>query len=227
VKESDDLAERLYGILDDWKAQQYGGAPIVEAIQNLTAVSGTAARRDAKSVVGALEKLTEALTRQQEEAAARLVAALRSGDDAAPGTGTGDDGDADRDRRRIRENVAELRRRMGPTLDTGDRALHLRRLPHTRLSEPGFVVPGTLRAGRDAAIYGAGLEAVTGIRIGDETAEIHSVLPGEVSFTVPSGLRPGTVDVVVELHDAKDLHREVRVGNDVPPDDHHNDRGAI
>lgn len=210
------LFEQVYGILDDWKAQQFGGEPIVEAIEKLTAVSGTAMREELERIVEGLQNLATALERQRATGAAELSAALQAlGAQASAEDDSRDPSDAAR--RKIRHNVAELAKRMGPRLGTGDEPLEIDKPPGTVLSDRDWILPVPLRAGGDASIYGAGLDAVRAITIDRSLATIRRQLPGEVDFTVPSDVQPGTVEVVVALVDQRSLERQVEVDSGPTP----------
>src|SRR5215831_8725391 len=202
------MLEQLYGILDDWKAQQFGGEPIVEAINNLTAVSGTATRQELERIVEGLQSLAEVLASQQPLVVAELAAALGGGAGTSFSTSTDPSDEA---RAKIRENVEEIAVRMGKKLGTGDEAVEIGPPDKIQLSDVDPILPVPIRAGGDATIYGAGLEAVTDIVVDGAPAQIGRILPGEVDFTVPQDTSAGVVTVQIFTVDGDELDLGVEV----------------
>ena len=92
---------------------------------------------------------------------------------------------SDEARAKIRENVEEIALRMGKKLGTGDEAVEIETRRQIVLSDFDPILPVPIRAGGDATIYGAGLDAVTDIVVDGAPASIGRILPGEVDFTVP------------------------------------------
>jgi hypothetical protein len=202
------MLEQVYGILDDWKAQRFGGEPIVEAINNLTAVSGTATRQELERIVDGLQNLAEVLANQQALAAAGQAAPVASGASFAAATDPSDEA-----RAKIRENVEEIAIRMGKRLGTGDEAVEIGPPEKVVLSAFDPILPVPIRAGGDATIYGAGLDAVTDIEVDGTPALIGRILPGEVDFTVPDDASAGVVTVRIFTYDDElDLDVEVTGG---------------
>jgi hypothetical protein len=181
VTTQEQMLEQMYGILDDWKAQQFGGAPIVEAIER-TAVSTSATNQELKHAVEGLKDLAEVLHQQQVSAPATAA--------SAP---------SDEARKEIRDNVHRLFVRMGRRLGTGDEPLEIQDPELVVLSRRNWILPVPLRGGGDAAIYGGGLDNVHGIIIDGKPATIGRILPGEVEFAVPADVRTDKVDVRIEL----------------------------
>jgi hypothetical protein len=68
-----------------------------------------------------------------------------------------------------------------------------------------------IRPGGDATIYGAGLDAVTGIVVDGASASIGRILPGEVDFTVPQDTSAGVVTVQIFTADNDELDLDVEV----------------
>jgi hypothetical protein len=206
------MLEQLYGILDDWKAQRFGGEPIVDAINNLTAVSGTATRHELERIVEGLDRLAEVLANQQVLTAAELTATLQALTGSSGTSFSSSTTDPSDDARaKIRHNVEELALRMGKRLGTGDEALEIDDPPSIVLSEFDPILPIPLRAGGDAAIYGAGLDNVSEIVVDGNSATIGRILPGEVDFTVPAETSAGIATVNVITVDGLALEFAVEV----------------
>jgi hypothetical protein len=209
----EELLEQMYGILDDWKAQRFGGEPIVEAIEKLAAVSGGTRRDELDVLVGGMRNLAEALVEQQVISGAELTTALQALVSATSGgSGDSDDptgGESDQ----IRENVAELSLRMGPKLGTGDEPLTIGEPAAATLSDVDPILPVPLLPGGEATLYGAGLGAVTGISVDGTEVVVERVLSGEVDFTAPYDLVSGTtVRVIAFLPNNLALAVDVAVG---------------
>jgi hypothetical protein len=194
------MLDQVYGILDDWKAQQFGGEPIVEAINNLTAVSGTATRQELERIVESLQNLAEVLANQQ------AVAADGAGTSFSTSTDPSDEA-----RAKIRENVEEIALRMGKKLGTGDEAVEIGPPDKVVLSDFDPILPVPIRPGGDATIYGAGLDSVTDIVVDGTSASIGRILPGEVDFTVPQDTSAGVVTVQLFTVDNYELDLDVEV----------------
>jgi hypothetical protein len=212
VTTQEQLLEQVYGILDDWKAQQFGGEPIVEAINNMTAVSGTATRQELERIVEGLQNLAEVLANQQALAAAELTATLQAlaagGAETSFSTSTDPSDEA---RAKIRENVEEIALRMGKKLGTGDEAVEISPPDKVVLSDFDPILPVPIRPGGDATIYGAGLDAVTDIVVDGTSASIGRILSGEVDFTVPQDTSAGVVTVQIFTVDNDQLDLDVEV----------------
>jgi hypothetical protein len=194
---------QIIGFLDDWRANQYGGAAVADAINNLTAVSGTATREELERIVETLEGLVVVMAGQHG------LAAATQGTTPAPPTDPSDEAKA-----KVRENVARLFGRMGPRLGTGNEATDIEDAPSTVLDARTPILPDPLRAGGSATIYGAGLDAVAVVGVDGTQAAIASILPGEVEFTVPSGVSSGVVTVDVVLRDGTIFLLEVEAVGD-------------
>jgi hypothetical protein len=212
VTTQEQMLEQVYGLLDDWKAQQFGGEPIVEAINNLTAVSGTATRQELERIVEGVQNLAEVLATQQVLQAAELTAALQAlaagGTSFTPATTD----PSDEARAKIRANVEEISLRMGKKLGTGNEALEIGPADTIALSEFDPILPVPIRAGGDATIYGAGLDNVVAVLVDGQSATIGRVLPGEVDFTVPADVpASGVATIEVITIDAASFTFDVAV----------------
>jgi hypothetical protein len=197
------MEEQIIGILDDWKAQQFGGEPIIEAINKLTAISGASARQELARIAEGIQTLTEVIASQEAAPSPQLTAALLALGGGGVGGGplpTPSD-PSDDARAEIRRNVEEISQRMGGRLGTGDEALPIGDSPTITLSDRDPILPVPLRAGGEATIYGAGLENVTEIAIDEQVVTIGRILPGEIDFTVPAEVSAGTVEVDVVSRD--------------------------
>ena len=179
---------QVYGILDDWKAQQFGGEPIVEAINSLTAAP---VRRRGRNSSGSSRVCRAwprcSRTSRRSRPAARGVVLHRH---RSVGRGPGEDP-------RERRGIAV---RMGKKLGTGDEAVEIGPPDKIVLSDFDPILPVPIRPGGDATVYGAGLDAVTDIQVDSSPATIRRRLrEGDVGSTVPVGVWSGSVDVVVVL----------------------------
>jgi hypothetical protein len=201
VTDREELLEQLYGILDDWKAQQFGGEQIVEAIDKMRMVAATApgTSEELRRIAEAVEGLAKAMAAQQ--------GTTYEGPAPVPESAP---------QREVRENFAEIKRRMGRTPDTGGDAVEVDALPASSLSERDPVQPSPVFPDGDASIYGVGLDAVRAIRFDGSRAPIRRRGPGEVQVTVPSDISRGEVDVEVELADGTCLTGSVEVADDGP-----------
>jgi hypothetical protein len=210
------MLEQVYGILDDWKAQQFGGESIVEAINNLTAVSGTATRQELERIAEGLQGLAEVLANQQALAAAELTATLQALSAGGGGTSSSPSTDpSDEARAQIRENVEEIALRMGKRLGTGDEAIEIGPPDSIVFSALDPILPVPIRPGGDATIYGAGLEAVSDIVIDGTSVSIGRILPGEVDFTVPQDTSAGVVTVQIFTVDGEEFVLDVEVSGGI------------
>lgn len=203
----EDLLEQLYGILDDWKAQNFGGDPIVEAIDNLRVMAATtpATSEELKKVTAALEKLANAVAMQQGPAgdsAPELKKIARTLERLAANVRAEDS--TEREREEIADNVAEIASRMGRRLDTG--SVRMKPTPReASLDRANPIAPKLVFADGDASIYGVGLDAVREIRIDGSPAAIRRRTSREVEIRVPAGVGSGKVGVEVVLADGSVL----------------------
>jgi hypothetical protein len=208
----EDLLEQLYGILDDWKAQNFGGDPIVEAIDNLRVMAATApaTSEELKKVTAALEKLANAVAAQQGPAgdsAPELKKIARTLERLAANV-TAEDS-TEREREEIADNVAEIASRMGRRLDTGSVRMTPTR-PEASLDKANPIAPKTVFADGDASIYGVGLDAVREVRIDGSRAAIRRRTSREVEITVPARVGNGKVGVEVVLADGRVLQTSAK-----------------
>jgi hypothetical protein len=209
----EELLEQMYGILDDWKAQRFGGEPIVEAIEKLAAVSGGTRRDELDVLVDGMRNLAAALVEQQVISAAELTTALQALVATTSGGVGGSDDTTGNESDQIRQNVAELSRRMGPKLGTLDEPVTIGDPAAATLSKVDPILPVPLLPGGAATLHGAGLSAVTGIRVDGTAVIVERVLAGEVDFTAPRDLVPdSTVEVIAFLPDNQALAVDVAVG---------------
>jgi hypothetical protein len=206
------MLEQVYGILDDWKAQQFGGEPIVEAINNLTAVSGTATRQELERIVEGLQSLAEVLANQQALAADEVTAALLAIASSGGTTVTPPPDPSDEARAQIRANVEEISLRMGAKLGTGNEALEIGPPDKVVLDAVNPILPVPLLAGGEATIFGAGLDNVSEINVDGEPTTLGRILSGEVDFTVPTDVSAsGTATVEVITIDNESFTFDVAV----------------
>lgn len=209
----DKLLDQLYGLLEDWRAKQYGGETIVDAIERLIAVIGASpTNAELEKIRIALEKLADVAEAPSEAAVeawrSRTLMDVRTAAGApAPEAPTTDL--AAEARNVVHRNVAELKRRMGWRPDPGNDPIPITAPPSATTTE---IVPRTVSPGGDASLYGTGLTAVREIFVGGYPARIRRRMPGEVAFEVPAAAENG--DVVVTLADGDPQQLSV----DVVPD---------
>jgi hypothetical protein len=101
----------------------------------------------------------------------------------------------------VLDNVAALEKRMGPTLDTGDKPITVPAPPQAQIRQ---MIP-TPGVSGDFTIYGAGLNSVREIVVDGELADITKQLPGEIQFMLPRGVSSGEVEVEVKLVDGTEV----------------------
>jgi hypothetical protein len=208
VTERDELMDQLYGLLEDWKARDFGGDTIVEALEKLIAVIGSspATSHELEKIRVALERLADAVESQPDALTEAGAVELRP---AGVTTPAGEDRAAEA-RDVIHRNVAELAERMSWRTDPTDDPLSITAPP---AAAPREIVPSAVLPGSDASLYGAGLTAVRGIFVDGSRATIRRRLPGEVAFEVPSDVSDG--DVEVRLADGEVWRGSVDVIQDV------------
>lgn len=203
-----ELLQQLYGILDDWRANKFGGETLADAIDKLAAVAGTAPKPTAE-----LKKISDTLDRLVDTAGAqppastdmsrqleKIAGALEQIADSATAQEPTDEG-----QQAIRANFAEIAVRMGTRLDTGNDAVAIEPIPTSSLSDRDPILPDPVFPGGDASIYGVGLDTVREVQFDGECAAIRRRAPGEVRLTVPSDLDPRRAKVTILLPHGRHL----------------------
>lgn len=208
----EDLLKQLYGILDDWKAQNFGGDPIVEAIDNLRLMAATTptTSEELKKATAALEKLADAVAAQSGpggDSAPELKKIARTLETLARRVRTDDA--TEQEREEVADNVAEIAARMGRRPDTG--SVRMKPTPpEASLDRANPIAPKTVFADGNASIYGVGLDAVREVRIDGSPAAIRRRAAREVAITVPARVGPGKVGVEVVLADGRVLQTSAK-----------------